>query len=323
MYYPYLRGRHNELACIRELLEEGRLGDFVVPIIEPVRFSKVLFDTLQAFNEAGHDIILVQNPKVGSFYSEYETAVAQAENEEDDKKRKNNRDKIQRYMQIFSDERITKAYINDGKVYQSVLAGKLDADNVFIINLDKDGYDFYLNGMGGVSVGMTFIPQNEDFRDIVSGNVVVLEDGFIKEKRNKDYIEKEDQMFSMNHLTYRKRGYSGFSDYSIVGKDYEEGGFAPLAVAIHIVYFNNRNHLRIHHFVSESNDSFVDTAHKFGEAMVQLKEWIDYRWEEPTLGVMRLMDYYDSGKFPGLGIVKRCSIMHHLELMSRYLEENE
>ena len=56
----------------------------------------------------------------------------------------------------------------------------------------------------------------------------------MKAKRNVDYIESPDELFSRNHLVYRKRGYVGFSDYSIVGDAYEESGFAPLAVAIHI-----------------------------------------------------------------------------------------
>ena len=39
-------------------------------------------------------------------------------------------------------------------------------------------------------------------------------------------------------------------------------GFAPLAIAIHIMYFGNREELRVHHFVSESNESISDPARK-------------------------------------------------------------
>lgn len=34
MYYPYLRGRQNELLCLRELLENDVIGKKIVPIIE-------------------------------------------------------------------------------------------------------------------------------------------------------------------------------------------------------------------------------------------------------------------------------------------------
>ena len=43
MYFPYLRGRQNELLCLRELLEARVLIDKIVPIIEPVRFNSTLF----------------------------------------------------------------------------------------------------------------------------------------------------------------------------------------------------------------------------------------------------------------------------------------
>ena len=33
-----------------------------------------------------------------------------------------------------------------------------------------------------------------------------------------DYIERPDETFSRNHLVYEKRGFVGFSDFSIVGK---------------------------------------------------------------------------------------------------------
>ena len=121
-------------------------------------------------------------------------------------------------------------------------------------------------------------------------------------------------------MIYRKRGYVGFSDYSIVGDIYEESGFAPLAVAIHILYFGSKNELRVHHFVSESNENISDPARKFAEAMNNLLSWEKFDVIPKTYGLQNLVDYYSSGKFPGLGVIKKCSIMHHLELIGKYLE---
>lgn len=33
MYFPYLRGRQNELLCLRELLDRNKLSDTIVPVI--------------------------------------------------------------------------------------------------------------------------------------------------------------------------------------------------------------------------------------------------------------------------------------------------
>ena len=57
MYFPYLRGRQNELLCLRELLEARVLSDKIVPIIEPVRFNSTLFSTLTKFIEMHRHIL--------------------------------------------------------------------------------------------------------------------------------------------------------------------------------------------------------------------------------------------------------------------------
>ena len=67
MYYPILRGRQNELLAIKELLNASVLSDKIIPIIEPVKLSPTLVNTLTAFTEANRDLILIRNPKVGSF----------------------------------------------------------------------------------------------------------------------------------------------------------------------------------------------------------------------------------------------------------------
>ena len=67
MYFPYFRGRQNELLCLRELLQENRLYENVIPIIEPVRFNSTFLTTVQKFIEANRKIVSIRNPKVGSF----------------------------------------------------------------------------------------------------------------------------------------------------------------------------------------------------------------------------------------------------------------
>ena len=54
----------------------------------------------------------------------------------------------------------------------------------------------------------------------------------------------------------------GFADYSVVGEEYNDTGFAPHAVAIHIVYFDTDDSLHVRHFVSDSNDE-RETWHQY------------------------------------------------------------
>ena len=76
-------------------------------------------------------------------------------------------------------------------------------------------------------------------------------------------------------MYYSDDNYCGFGDYSIVGCDYNETGFAPYAVAIHIVYFDKDKILRIKHFISDSNEDISDVAGKFYEAVTKLNTWYE------------------------------------------------
>lgn len=323
MYYPYFRGRQNELFCLRELLRDNRLNEHITPVLEPVRFNKALFDTLQDFIEAKRDIALIHNPEVGKFFSEYAQKVREMEEEEDEEKQEQLRKKIEDYKRVLNDTQIIVAYINDRTVTKKIIDGVIDANNCFIINKKEGDYNLYLESGNMLNAKMTFIPKDEDFKDEVVGNVSILENGFQKARRNKDYIENVDEFFSKNHLVYKKRGYQGFADYSMVGEEFEESGFAPAAIAIHIIYFDEKQQLRVHHFVSDSNNSVLDPARKFEEAMRKLIEWEHYSQIKRTKGLDKLVEYYSNGKFPGLGVIKRYSMMHHLELMADYLGEDK
>ena len=89
MYYPYLRGRQNELLCLRELLEKELVGNKVIPIIEPVRFNSTYISVLKAFIEKKKNVIVIMNPKVGKFQEEYDTALFNSRNEENEKRKEN------------------------------------------------------------------------------------------------------------------------------------------------------------------------------------------------------------------------------------------
>ena len=94
-------------------------------------------------------------------------------------------------------------------------------------------------------------------------------------------------------------------------------------MAIHVVYFNERQELRVHHFVSDSNWDYSDPARKFGEAMEKLVNWERIDLVKYTRGLSGLLQYYEAGRFPGLGLIKKLSLMHHIELMGRFLEGRE
>ena len=320
MYFPYLRGRQNELLCLRELLDAGKFSSKVIPIIEPVKFSSTLFSTLIKFIEMGHQVIVIRNPEVGSFRKESGDMIKNIEKESDEKKKEKIRKTLEGYKEVWNNPQIQKAYLVDDDVISMVREKKIDAKDVVMINIKKGNYRYYEEYGEEIIGKYTVVPKGGDFEDIIEDDIIILEDSYRKAKRNIDYIENPDELFSRNHIVYKKRGFVGFSDFSMVGNDFDESGFAPLAIAIHIMYFGNRDELKIHHFVSESNESISDPARKFEEAMNNLVNWENFDIIPKTIGLDNLIECYNIGKFPGLGVIKKYSLMHHIQMMGEYLE---
>ena len=146
----------------------------------------------------------------------------------------------------------------------------IDADKVLSVLNSADSLPTYQD-LFRQSPQYTLCPYDRYIRRVVKENSVLFENRFNKKSRNADY--PEDELFSNDHIDYREDDYIGFGDYSIIGSDYIESGFAPYAVAIHIVYFAKDNSLRIRHFVSDSNDDISDVAGKFYEAVSKLYKW--------------------------------------------------
>lgn len=319
MYFPYLRGRQNELLCLRELLQEDKLYEKVIPIIEPVRFNSTFLTTVQKFIDANRKIVIIRNPKVGSFEEDLEIFQKNITNQTDIAKQKKLEKILADYKSMLRKPNVISAYLCNKKIISDSINDILTVEDKVLINLNNETFYSYEDYKDELVAKYTLIP-NDNFKKVVEMNAVILEDPFNKAKRNTDYLLREDEMFSMNHLNYSENGYVGFSDYSIVGDSYDETGFAPLAVAIHILYIGEKKELRVHHFVSESNENISDPGRKFAEAMKKLEEWPKYNGLPATLGLEKLMNFYKTGRFPGLGLVKKCSLMHHLELIGKELE---
>ena len=300
MYYPILRGRQFELIAIRELVEHNLLNDEkVIPIVEPVKLSATYLKTLKVFKEKEQSIAIVQNPEVGTFRKDLENDKYHSLLEE--LQEINNKNEIPVWY-------LTKDFVEGGADYVNEKSLLICNERRYLENLDKLNKEGFL--------GSFLVPDKKEyFRKLEEYKKIICEDYFDKKDRNSDYLEDPDQTFSEDYLYFRGDGYLGFSDYSIIGSKYNESGFAPFAVAIHIIYKGINNELRVKHFVSDTNDDIRDPAKKFSEAAKKLKEW-NKKEKLDSLGLRLLVKAYDEQRYPGLGVVKKLTLMHHLELMS-------
>ena len=314
MYYPFMRGRQNELLCLMELLNNDMLTN-ITPVIEPVKYSKQFYDILCTFSKSEKRFVLVRNPSVGQFEKERINYL----NSQQNSSLLRNID-ANEYDTLRNGSNVISGYLCSMDFVKTLDVNHSGLNDAFVLNTSEDASEIYERSPVLQEASVTFLPHDEDFREIVNTKQVLFRDHFKKRKRNVDYQDIEDEFFSKDHLIFQKHGYIGFSDYSIVGAEYEESGFAPAAIAIHIVYFDKNNSLYVHHFVSDSNGSQKDPARKFQEAMEKLIQWNKNSNTTMTLGLKKLIDCYEEKRFPGLGIIKRYSMMHHLELMNNYLE---
>ena len=255
MYFPYLRGRQFELIALRELLEGKRISEKVIPIIEPVKPSSTLLKTLETFVKNDREIAVVFNPTVGDFAKKLK------EMREEDSKVAN-----ELYDLLTQNDKVIKSYIMDRGIL-SEIKSEASKNKYLIINLNRDCLDDFLDAYEDTLPRFTLIPDDRAFRRVIPDSKVLFEDNFNKQSRNIDYIDNQDEFFSDSHLYYQNENYVGFADYSVVGEEFNESGFAPVAVAIHVVYFDKKKELRIHHFVSDSIVGIEYPGGKFGESL--------------------------------------------------------
>lgn len=311
MYFPILRGRQFELLALRECVSKNILSNKIIPIVEPVKVSPTYIKIVDSFITAGKPIAIIRNPQVGSWLKDL-------------KKESNAKIRKKAGEQLQDTNVISSFYVTPSLRTNVEFAAEngISIDSLILICNNPEYVNNYEEVISDNIPLYNVVPDKGDFRRRIRHNRVMCEDHFPKQTRNIDYSDIESEFFSSDHLYYADDGYEAFSDYSVVGEEYSETGFAPYAVAIHIVYFDKKKNLRIAHFVSDSNDDISDPARKFAEAVGKLVEW-NKIMKMDTVGIREFEATYHNKTYPGLGVAKKYSIMHHLELMSKYLDEVE
>jgi len=305
MYFPYFRGRQYELLALKELANGGLLGKRVFPVVEPVKLTTTFEETVRAFSNRNGFLALVFNPAVGDFGA----------------------------TTTFIEEFWDKGFRISNKVVPAVIINTLADDTIstlvkngvkkkdMIAFLDKrDSIEIYNAQFKKSGARFTLFPDERKISRSIKKGKIMFRDNFIRQQKNADY--PDDEFYTDDHLFFKEEGYAGFGDYSIIGNDYRETGFAPYAVAIHIIYFDSDNIMRVKHFISDSNEDTTNVAGKFSEALTKLVEWYsEGQGKQETQALRTLLDYSMTDYYPGLPTIKKLTIMHHLELVGKHLDK--
>lgn len=83
MYYPIIRTKQFDLLALTMVVKAGLLHEKIVPVLEPVKDSATLKNTVELLRHNGHAFFVVDNPQVGDYknMSEKINPIVLAENE--------------------------------------------------------------------------------------------------------------------------------------------------------------------------------------------------------------------------------------------------
>ena len=311
-YFPYFRGKQFELIAIKETASLIAEANFT-PIIEPVRESLTgLERALDALTAADGSAIVVVNPDCGDFSDDGSPII--------------------KFLQ--------GGYLERGVLAGVLLSGDLSARGLseLLDRVECQRLAFIHAGFNDdLVVNREIEDRNLDvlniFDETAAGMLyrrrftqrpkILLSDGFVQSKNS---LYPSVERFSDLHVTYPERGLNGFGDYLIIGDNYSETGGPAWAVAIHITYVDcdREGEMFIHHFKSDSNDTPVDPGGKFLEALEKLIDEVNSPETKvfQSTAIDEFRDLYARKHFPGLGYVKKLSVIHHLETIADFEATN-
>ncbi|WP_237389362.1 sce7725 family protein [Companilactobacillus zhachilii] len=300
IYFPYLRGRMYDLLALKELVEQDQLSSKIVPIIEPVRDSKELQQTVQTLIDHQQPFSVIANPQV-SVYGLNDTKIYPLP-------KLNNLDFYYPSAILAAD--FSSDFVKPGKNQQSLLI----ANNYELLKT-------YQKTKVLQAVDKVLIPDEARMHQLVKTKATLLTDPLTFVRHVEDYATLNDEFFEPANWYQQIDGYNGFGDYSMVGHVYFDKGMPARAIALHLIYVTVDGTWRIHHFVSDSNEHMSGQKEKFFEALAKLVTWCSQNMHgiNMTPALEQLIKYNDQSKFPGLGKIKKLSLMHHFQLMNRLL----
>ncbi len=309
MYYPYLRARQFELIALRELAQEGA-ANHVVPVLEPL---SIRFNNLELANKVFYDNdfkpFLLVNPLEGEIKGD-----------------------IQVFLKFLAELKNSSFQIafhfNDNKEYIESAIEEYNLTNCMIVGLDNFTDAEQLKELCS-NTSVTHIMLLDPTRNrglhrfmktLSDKTYIRLDDSFEKEPRNAEYLERPARKFSEEHLYFSDEGFDGFGDFTVLPREFIDGGSAPKAVVIHFTYINetDENNIWIRHFTSNTNDSIANVQGKFAEAAKKATKFIDLE-NITNSAALELKDYFTRHHYPGLGVVKKISIKNHLLIIEAFL----
>jgi hypothetical protein len=310
-YYPYFRGKKYEILALRDFfVDKGGSNQQIFPIIEPIKKDfKDIIKLLSNIPE-GYFLYIIANPSAGDNISTQDIKeIFELGENTSDYLSQDSPDKSKiRYAWDISKDTKVPSWIQNSTLPIAIVNNQGQSVSIEpLANFDK-----YI-----VSTDMIWQVQSQILEQ---NKIIVLQDTFEKKERNAEYADTSEYTFTRFHLF---DSYAGYSDYLTIGSAYSSGGFTPRSVAIHWTYYKPDDYSTIYakSFASERNlEERSGISEKFLESVGKLIRYVNNKQIHKTKSYKELEERYNQDRYPGLGLLKKYSMLNHLDMVSKSLE---
>lgn len=315
MYFPFLRGKQNELLALKECTEKLSKSRKVVPIIEPVNTkSPAILKCINELCNNSLEHIIVYNSQSGDI-SKSQSATRKLFHEIKNNTRANHFAFI---IHKYTNDNDLNDFINDTQINNISIIHKERCNNQLkLLEISSRKNFKHHIFIEGESIDGSYINQFNDFSRVVISN------SFRSVNKNAEYAEPDHEVFTKAHLTYSENDLFGFGDYTVLGDKYRANGFQPYTAALHLTHeFGQNNEIWVKHFISKIYDyPTADQAKLIHEALPEMVRFImqhnDYF--KFSIAAKEIIDIYNEGRSTNLGYMKKLAIKHHIELLIKVL----
>lgn len=309
MYAPLIYGRQQEMLALEQLASELGSHGRIVPVIEPVKNGETMHRKLTILRNAGGSAFVIVNPTRGDLHNPAARAAAltllapdladnthvrptfrEAEGE--------GLAELRAFLAAYPSPRRIGVLLTTNLIQPTALAAAL---------LGRDVVVFYGSTVNSMPYS-ALIPLN---RSINVG------DYFHVQRPNAAYTTVPDEFFANDLVGWKTPLRAGFSDHTLLGTTYTEGGGGAGAIAVHLSYMDGQN-MRVHHYVSTTATRGND-ARKWAEVLADIEADITanpMRYEA-TVGLGEFRAQASSRTYTNLAKSKRQQLIHHLQTVDR------
>ena len=317
MYFPYLRGKQNELLAVRD--SDFLLNNRIIPIIEPIscfdkktnQVSNRVYGQYLRIARKGIRFAIIFNsnngeplPTIEEVYQMFQ----RLDNEEPNT--------IFPTFEIRPGGRI-QDLLNFVNVFRNKQCFIVHRNFTHSLNELKETLALFERPPVHIFL------NNHISEDLINNFpdefAILLNDGFQRCVPNSSYPRDSD--FDDLLFTYSKDGFDGFADFSTVGDVYSTGGGAANHIALHVTECMGNSSIKTNHFVSDNPPYRGNDSAKYLNALNTLFHYTQYVNNFDTLGIQQYNESHFQQRYRGLGSPVKWSTMHHMEIIDRKLEE--